>query len=109
MAQFLVEVGREATSLLARADTPHRVPVELVAVAGIQATTTVGQAVLEAATARGSRPPAADGAGIVERAIVVAATIDRREGGAVASNAALFAIGWQTPALGTDVLGGILR
>ena len=108
MAQFLVEVGREATSLLARADTPHRVPVELVAVAGIQATTTVGQAVLEAATARGSRPPAAVGAGIVERAKAVVPTKDRRESGGVSSNATHLIKGWEPPAPRADVVGSVL-
>ena len=75
--------GRErGTSLLARADTPHREPVVLVVVVGIQATTVVVQVVLVVAIVRGSRPPVAVGTGIVERAIVVVATIDRRESGA---------------------------
>lgn len=91
---FSVEVGREALgSYLTRADTPHREPEVLVAVVGTQSTTVVAQAVLAAATVRGSRPPEADGAGIVERAIEVVATIDRRESGDVASNAVLFIVG----------------
>ena len=98
----------EPYKLLARADTPHRESAALVDAAGIQATTAVVQEVLVVATARGSRPPEAEGASTAERAIVVAATIDRREGGGVASNAFLFAIGWQTPALWANVLGGVL-
>ena len=89
--------GRErGTSLLARADTPHRVPVELVAAAGMQATTIVEQDVLADAIERSSRPPVAEGASIAECAIAVAPTKDRRESGDVAgsSNAVLLTIGW---------------
>ena len=79
--------GRERVlGPLASANTPHRVPVFLAVTAGIQATTVVVQEVLVATIARGSRPPAAAGAGIVERAIVVAPTIDRRKSGGVTSN-----------------------
>ena len=96
-------------SLLARADTPHRAPVALAAVAGIQATTVVVQAVLVVAIARGSRPPVAAGTGIEERAIAVVATIDRRESGYItsSSNATHLIIGGQSPALGADVISRI--
>ena len=69
--------------VLTRADTPHGVPEVLEVVVGIQATAIVVQAILVVAIVRGSRPPEAPGAGIVERAIAVVPTIDRREGGAV--------------------------
>ena len=91
-----VRGGRERSlgSYLTRADTPHGAPVApVVDVAGIQATTVVVQAVLEVATARSSRPPVAVGAVSEERATEVEATIDRREGGDVASNAVLFIVG----------------
>lgn len=65
----------------------------LVAGDGIQATIVVAQDVLGVAIVRGSRPPEADGAGIAERAIDVVPTIDRREGGAVATNAVHLAVG----------------
>ena len=82
-------------SRLASADTPHRVPVELVVVVdGIQATLVVVQVVLAVAIVRGSRPPVAAVAGTDERAIVVVATIDRRESGGVASNAGLLVVSW---------------
>ena len=74
--------GERHKSQLARADTPHREPVVLVVVVGIQATTIVVQVVLVVAIVRGSRPPVAVGASIVERAIVVVPTKDRRESGA---------------------------
>ena len=60
------------------------------------------------ATVRSSRPPLAAGADIVERAMAAAATIDRREGGGVASNAAHLTECWQSPTLGADVLDSIL-
>ena len=82
VAARVLRGGRErGTSLLARADTPHRDPVALVDVAGIQATTIVAQEVLVAAIARGSRPPVAEGASTVERATAVVPTKDRRESG----------------------------
>ena len=67
MAQALCG-GRERAlgSYLARADTPHREPEVRADVVGIQATTVVEQEVLVVATVRGSRPPVAAGAGIVE-------------------------------------------
>ena len=89
--------GRERSlgSYLARADTPHRLPDEPAAVVvGRQATLVVVQVVLHAATVRGSRPPAAVGAGKEERAIVVEATIDRRESGAVTGNTFKLVKGW---------------
>ena len=81
---------------LGGANAPHRKPEVLVVAVGIQATAVVVQVVLAVATAteRGSRPPAAVGAGIVERAIAVVPTIDRRESGGVASNASLFVASW---------------
>ena len=106
-----VEVGRALSKALTRADTPHGVPVVLVAAAGIQATIVVAQAGLVAANVRGSRPPVAVGAGIAERAIVVVPTIDGREGGAVAGvscDSVELCLSWQFPAFGTDVLGGVL-
>lgn len=89
-----VEVGRALVSCLARADTPHRVPVAPVVIAGTQATTIVVQVVPVAVTVRGSRPPVADGVGIAERATVVAPTKGRRESGGVASNTTHLTIGW---------------
>ena len=77
-----MEGGRALSKALTRADTPHGVPVVLVVVVGIQATTIVVQVVLVVAIVRGSRPPVAVGASIVERAIVVVPTKDRRESGA---------------------------
>lgn len=105
--KFSVEIGRRPKADLARADTPHRAPAALVVAAERQATTFVEQVVLEVAIERGSRPPVAAGAGTAERATEVVATIDRRESGGVASNAAYLTIGWESPALGADVLGGI--
>ena len=73
----------------------------------MQATTTVVQGVLVVATVGGSRPPVAAGASTGERAIVVVPTIDRRESGGVASNAAHLIKGWEPPALGAEVLSDI--
>ena len=95
VAAHALRGGRERPfSPLASANTPHRKPVALAVVVGIQATAVVVQAVLAAATVRGSRPPVAVGAGKVERAIEVEPTIDRRESGGVASNASLFVASW---------------
>ena len=79
VAAHILRGGRERSlgSYLARADTPHGEPAALAVAVGIQVTTIVVQVVLAVATARGSRPPVAVGAGIVERAIAVAPTIDR--------------------------------
>lgn len=82
---------------LGGANTPHRIPAVLVAEVGIQATIAVAQEVLEAAIVRGSRPPAAAGAGTDERAIIVEPTRDRRESVHVTGNATLLAVrtaGW---------------
>ena len=73
----------------------------------MQATTTVVQGVLVVATVGGSRPPVAAGASTGERAIVVVPTIDRRESGGVASNAAHLIKSRESPTLRTDVLVGI--
>ena len=49
-----MEGGRAPRKALTRADTPHGVPVVLVVVVGIQATTVVVQVVLVVAIVRGS-------------------------------------------------------
>lgn len=104
---IVVRAISAATRTAIVADTPHREPAGLAVLAGIQATTIVVQAVLADATVRGSRPPDAVGASTDERAIVVVPTKDRRESGGVASNATHLIKGWEPPALGADVLGGV--
>ena len=81
--------------------------IAIAAVVGIQATTIVAQVVLVVAIARGSRPPVAVGASIVERAIDVVPTKDRRESGGVASNAAHLIKSREPPAPRADVVGSI--
>ena len=81
---------------LTRPYTPYVVPEVLAVEAdGIQATTTVAQVVLTAATVRSRGPPVA-AASIDERASVVEPASNRRKSGYVASasNAPKFIVGW---------------